>query len=174
MNNTEQIWQMKFHPDKCQVLTITRKKEPIVQLCVGPSHTREDPRDRDGPEKSSTQCEKELQEHTQRRRYAQRSQLVDPRNQKEEPETHHESMMYKIHNNLVGIDRGNFLEEKRWILPSHTHCYQYQVPKCTKDYHYYSFFPRATREWNKLSDAVHAITVEAFKAKLLAAAATDN
>ena len=25
----EQTWQMKFHPDKYQVLTITRKKEPI-------------------------------------------------------------------------------------------------------------------------------------------------
>ena len=25
----EQTWQMKFHPDKCQVITITRKKEPI-------------------------------------------------------------------------------------------------------------------------------------------------
>ena len=25
----EQTWQMKFHPDKCQVPTITRKKEPI-------------------------------------------------------------------------------------------------------------------------------------------------
>ena len=48
------------------------------------------------------------------------------------------------------------------------------VVVCTKDYHYYSFFPRATREWNKLSDAVHATTVEAFKAKLSAAAATDN
>ena len=80
------------------------------------------------------------------------------------------TMMYKIHNNLVGID--NFLEEKRRILPSHTHCYQYQVPVCTKDYHYYSFFPRATREWNKLSDAVHATTVEGFKSKL--SAATDN
>ena len=75
------------------------------------------------------------------------------------------TMMYKIHNNLVRIDRDNFLER---ILPSHTHCYQYQIPVCTKDYHYYSFFPRATREWNKLSDAVHATTVEAFKAKLSA------
>ena len=135
---------MKFHPDKCQVLTITRKKEPIhfdyvlhghklehvqtakylgvtishdalehtrgqhskerkpgfrlsakkppdqvrrpedyslqhyretpsgiLQLCEGPSHTREDPRDRDGPEKSSSLCEKELQKHIQRWRYAQ-------------------------------------------------------------------------------------------------------
>ena len=42
------------------------------------------------------------------------------------------TMMYKIHNNLVGIDRDNFLEEKRRILPSHTHCYQYQIPVCTK------------------------------------------
>ena len=62
----------------------------ILQLCVGPSHMREDPRDRDGPEKSSTLCEKELQKHIQRWRYAQRSQLVDPRNQKEEPETHYD------------------------------------------------------------------------------------
>ena len=62
----------------------------ILQLCVGPSHTREDPRDRDGPEKSSSLCEKELQKHIQRWRYAQRSQLADPRNQKEEPETHHD------------------------------------------------------------------------------------
>ena len=62
----------------------------ILQLCVGPSHTREDPRDRDSPEKSSSLCEKELQKHIQRWRYAQRSQLADPRNQKEEPETHHD------------------------------------------------------------------------------------
>ena len=41
------------------------------------------------------------------------SQLADHRNQRL-------TMMYKIHNNLVGIHRGNFLEEKRRILPSHT------------------------------------------------------
>ena len=46
------------------------------------------------------------------------------------------TMMYKIHNNLVGIDRGNFLEEKRRILPNHTLLCQYQVPMCTKVYHY--------------------------------------
>ena len=62
----------------------------ILQLCVGPSHTRKDPRDGDGPEKSSSLCEKELQKHIQRWRYAQRSELADPRNQKEEPETHHD------------------------------------------------------------------------------------
>ena len=32
----------------------------------------------------------ELQKHIQRWRYAQRSQLADPRNQKEEPDTHHD------------------------------------------------------------------------------------
>ena len=41
----------------------------ILQLCVGPSHTREDPHDRDGPEKSSTLCEEELQKQIQCWRY---------------------------------------------------------------------------------------------------------
>ena len=29
LGNWEQLWQMKFHPDKCKVLTITNKKNPI-------------------------------------------------------------------------------------------------------------------------------------------------
>ena len=37
-----------------------------------------------------TLCEKELQKQIQRWRYSQQSQLADPRNQKEEPETHHD------------------------------------------------------------------------------------
>ena len=45
----------------------------IFQLFVGPLHTREDSRDQDGPEKSSTLGEKELQEHIQHWRYAQQS-----------------------------------------------------------------------------------------------------
>ena len=35
----EQTWQMKFHPDKCQVLTITKKKEPIYFDYVLHGHT---------------------------------------------------------------------------------------------------------------------------------------
>ena len=77
-----------------------------------------------------------------------------------------------ISKNISNIPLPNF-EWNIYLLSTH-YWLDNQVPVCTKDYHYYSFFPRATREWNKLSDAVHATTVEAFKAKLSAAAATDN
>ena len=206
-------WQMKFHPDKCQVLTITRKKEPIhfdyvlhghklehVQtakyLGVTISHDMRWNTHVDNIVKKGNQAlgflRRNLQirsedlkttayntivrlhleysssvwdphtrekihaiEMVQRRaaRYVKRNyrntssvgdmlnnlnwQTLEIRRKNQRL-----TMMYKIHNNLVGIDRDNFLEEKRRILPSHTHCYhcQYQVPVCTKDYHYYSFF----------------------------------
>ena len=74
------------------------------------------------------------------------------------------SMIYKIHNNLVGIEKKNYLTLKGRILPSHTHCHQYDVPVSTKDYHYYSFFPRGLREWNRLpSDVAQASSVESFR-----------
>ena len=41
LEKLEQTWQMKFHPGKCQVLTMTRKKEPIHFDCVLHGHKLE-------------------------------------------------------------------------------------------------------------------------------------
>ena len=29
MGELEEDWQMEFHPDKCKVLTVTRKRNPV-------------------------------------------------------------------------------------------------------------------------------------------------
>ena len=37
----EEIWKMKFHPDKCQVLSVTKKKTPIKKNYIIHDHLLE-------------------------------------------------------------------------------------------------------------------------------------
>ncbi len=76
------------------------------------------------------------------------------------------SMFYKIHNNLVAVNRTKYLIPM--ALSSRTaHQFSYQIPHSRCDYHKYSFFPCTIRAWNCLPiTVVQAPTCVTFKARL--------
>ncbi|KAL8586540.1 hypothetical protein ACOMHN_055244 [Nucella lapillus] len=72
-------------------------------------------------------------------------------------------MLYKIHNNLVQVNKS--VLEKTIVRDRRSHDQQFKRLVCHKQqYRLFSFFPRAIREWDELpAQVVEADSPESFK-----------
>ena len=76
------------------------------------------------------------------------------------------TFFYKIHNNLVTIDKNRYLSEAG-NRSTRSHPFQYDRPNAYTDGLKFSFFPRTTATCNGLTtEAVSAETVDGFKSKI--------
>lgn len=77
-----------------------------------------------------------------------------------------QTMLYKMHHNLVAIDQQKCLKPAG-RYSRHTHRLSYKVPTSVTNYHQYSFFPTTIRDWNSLSlNFVEAQSINSFRAQL--------
>ena len=77
------------------------------------------------------------------------------------------TFFYKIHNNLVIIDKNRYLSEAGGNRSTRYHPFQYHRPNAYTDGLKFSFFPRTIATWNGLiTEAVSAETVDGFKSKI--------
>ena len=75
-------------------------------------------------------------------------------------------MLYKANHNLVALNTCDYLVPIPRLGTVHTH--GYLIPHSRTDYHKYSFFPRAAREWNQLpAHIIEAPSAETFKSHLI-------
>ena len=73
---------------------------------------------------------------------------------------------YKIHNNLVTIDKNGYLSEPGGNRSTRSHPFQYHPQNACMDGLKFSFFPRTIATWNGLTTkAVSAETADGFKSK---------
>ena len=74
-------------------------------------------------------------------------------------------LFYKMHNDLVSIDRDKYLSPKtRLIRTRQSHPFQYNRPSPNTDCFKYSFFPRVVPVWNGLYESTASCTtVDSFK-----------
>ena len=71
---------------------------------------------------------------------------------------------YKIHNNLVTIDKNRYLSEAGG---NRSHPFQYHRPNAYMDGLKFSFFLWTIATWNGLTtEAVFAVTLDGFKYKI--------
>ena len=75
---------------------------------------------------------------------------------------------YKIHINLVTIDKNSYLSDAGSGNGStRSHPFQYHRPNAYMDGLKFSFFPRTIATWNGLTtEAVSGETVDGFKSKI--------
>ena len=77
------------------------------------------------------------------------------------------TMLYKIRNNLVSIEKNNHLIPTTNRPTRYSHDLKYHVPYAKKNVYKYSFFPHTLTDWNVLpTDTVHAPSLDSFKSKL--------
>ena len=78
------------------------------------------------------------------------------------------TFFYKIHDNLVIIDKNRYLSEAgRGNRSTRSHPFQCHRPNAYTDGLKLSFFPRTIATWNGLTtEAVSAETVDGFKSKI--------
>jgi len=73
-------------------------------------------------------------------------------------------MMYKITNDLVGINKHLYITPAVDSRSRHSHSKKLQELSCNTNVYKYSYFPRTIREWNNLTNNnVTSISLEAFK-----------
>ena len=77
------------------------------------------------------------------------------------------TFFYKIHNNLVTIDKNRYLSKAGGNRSTGSHSFQYHRPNAYTGGLKFSFFPRTIATWNGLTtEAVSAETVDGFKSKI--------
>ena len=77
------------------------------------------------------------------------------------------NFFYKIHNNLVTIDKNMYLSEARGNRSTRSHPFQFHRPNSYTEELKFSFFPRTIAIWNGLTtEVVSAETVDGFKSKI--------
>ena len=73
------------------------------------------------------------------------------------------TFFYKIHNNLITVDKNRYLPETGGNRSTKSHPFQYHRPNAYTDGLMFPFFPRAIATWNGLTtEAVSA----GFKSKI--------
>ena len=78
------------------------------------------------------------------------------------------AMFYKIHNELVGINKEDYIQTSSAAGARRNHQFHVNVPFCNKDIYKNSFFPRTSKAWNSLSqETIAAPSLESFKKKNL-------
>ncbi len=80
------------------------------------------------------------------------------------------TMMYKIHNGLVAVNKDAYMCPATRLSKSNNPL-AYMIPDTGPDYYNQSYFPRTIREWNHLpTNIVKATTLDSFKSRLSALA----
>ncbi|KAL9985425.1 hypothetical protein ACROYT_G007837 [Oculina patagonica] len=138
----EILWKMEFHPDKCEVLGVGRKRAMVQNdYILHGKHLYA----RDGAASGSEICPWQIQHNHITLRLC---------------------MMYKIHEGLIAMDAQEFMTPLQ-RRSRHVNSNAYEIPRSKTDYHMYSFFPRTIREWDSLANGtVKAPNLTAFKKSL--------
>ena len=77
------------------------------------------------------------------------------------------TMLYKINNELVSIDKNNLSPAENTNTRSNNN-HKFHIPYAKKDVYKYSFFPRTIKKWNALpNEVVNAPDINCFKTKLI-------
>ena len=79
-------------------------------------------------------------------------------------QTHRLTILYKITNNYIDINKQEYLHYANTPRTRNTHNQKYETSTPSSDAHKYSFFPRTICDWNSLPEhIVNANTTDTFK-----------
>ena len=81
--------------------------------------------------------------------------------------THRLTIMYKITNNLIDINRHEYLQAAHTLSTRNSHNMKFHRYQTDTNSYKHSFFPRTIREWNGLPpDIINSPTIQTFTNKL--------
>ena len=82
-------------------------------------------------------------------------------------QAHRLTVMYKITNNIIDIDKQKYLQAAHTLVTRNSHNKKYLTYQTSTDSYKHSFFPQTIREWNRLpSHIINSPTTNTFTNKL--------